>query len=92
MAARGGVSLLTVGVLVGAGAALVHHDQSRPLALVLQPIELRRSPHHRAPGIAPLEPGSAVRPVGRAAGWILAEASDARRGWLPLDALSVINP
>jgi hypothetical protein len=91
-AARGGVSLLVVGVVVGAGAALIHHDQSRPLAIVLQPIELRRSPHHRAPSIAPLEPGSAVRPAGRAAGWVLAEASDARRGWLPLDALSVINP
>jgi hypothetical protein len=91
-AARGGGALLATAVVVGAGALLIARDQSRPLAIVLQSTELRRSPHHRAPSIAPVEAGSAVRPLRHAAGWTLAEASDARRGWLPLDALSVINP
>jgi hypothetical protein len=89
---RGGGALLATAVVVGAGAVLVSLDQSRPLAIVLQSTELRRSPHHRAPSIAPVEAGTAVRPLRHDAAWTLAEGSDARRGWLPLDALSVINP
>ena len=89
---RGGVALVAAAVVVGAGAALVAREQSRPLALVLQTTDLRRSPHHRAPGIAQVEAGAAVRPIRRDGAWTLAEAPDERRGWLPLDALSVINP
>lgn len=91
-AARGAVVLLAAAAIIGTGAALVAREQSRPLAIVLQASELRRSPHHRAPGIAPVEAGSAVQPLRRDGAWTLAEAGDARQGWLPLDALSVINP
>lgn len=91
-AARGGGALLAGALVFGIGAALAAREQSRPLAIVLDAAELRRSPHHRAPAIAPVAEGSAVRPIRREGGWTLAEAPDARQGWLPLDVLSIINP
>jgi hypothetical protein len=90
-ARRGAAALLAVALTFGVGAALAARSYARPLAIVLAPAELRRSPHHRAPSIAPVEPGAAVRPLTRSAGWLLAEGGDEQRGWLPLDALSVIT-
>lgn len=90
-ALRGGAAFLLASAVVGAGAGLAAREQARPLAIVLQPTELRRSPHHRAPGITPLEPGAAVRPLRREGSWTLAEAPDERLGWLPMGTLSVIE-
>ena len=62
-----------------------------PLAIVLDPVTLRLSPHGRAPTIAPVEGGSAVRLVRRARGWVLVHAPDGREGWVPDAAVAAIG-
>jgi hypothetical protein len=62
-----------------------------PLAIVLDPVTLRLSPHGRAPTISPVEGGSAVRVVRRAPGWVLVRAPDGREGWLPDAAVAAVG-
>jgi uncharacterized protein YgiM (DUF1202 family) len=49
------------------------------------------SPHGRAPTIAPVEGGSAVRLIRRAQGWVLVHAPDGREGWVPDAAVAAIG-
>jgi len=62
-----------------------------PLAIVLDPVPLRLSPHGRAPVLAPVEGGSAVRLVRLRPGWVLVRAPDGREGWLPAAAVAAIG-
>src|SRR6185436_13082566 len=55
----------------------------RPLAIVIDPATLRLSPHGRAPALAPVDGGSAVRVIGRTPGWVLVRAAGGREGWIP---------
>jgi hypothetical protein len=63
----------------------------RPVAVVLDQTTLRLSPHGRAPAIAPLDPGGAVRVLRRGPGWTLVRAPGAREGWVASDAIAAIN-
>jgi BatD DUF11 like domain len=83
-------------LLVFAGVAVIGGLGLRawyrvPLAIVVDPATLRLSPHGRAPAVAPVEGGSAVRLVRRNPGWVLVRAPDGREGWLPDAAVAAIG-
>jgi hypothetical protein len=83
-------------VLVFAGAAMLgglalRSWYRRPIAIVLDPATLRLSPHGRAPAVAPVESGSAVRVVETAAGWVLVRAGGGPEGWLPDAAVAAVG-
>jgi hypothetical protein len=75
---------------IGSGLAL-RAWYRRPLAIVLDAATLRLSPHGRAPALGPVESGSAVRVVGRTAGWVLVRASGDREGWVPDAAVAAVG-
>lgn len=93
---RGRIGARVVGsfaaALVLGGAALaLHRWYQEPLAILTDATPLRLSPHGRAPEIAPLAAGAAVRPVRADGGWRLVTASDGRTGWVPADALAPVR-
>ena len=83
--------LITFGAVAVGGGLLLRAWYRRPLAIVLDPVTLRLSPHGRAPALGPVESGSAVRVVGRAAGWILVRAAGDREGWVPDAAVAAVG-
>ena len=83
------VLLVFAGVAVLGGLAL-RAWYRRPLAIVLDQTTLRLSPHGRAPGLAPMESGAAVRIVGRAPGWLLVRAARGE-GWVPDAAVAAVG-
>ena len=81
-----------IAALVFGGAALaLRLWYARPLAIVAEAGPLRLSPHGRAPEIAPLSVGAAVRPIRTLGGWRLVQAPDGREGWLPAEALATVQ-
>ena len=83
-------------LLVFAGSALLgglslRMWNRRPLAVVLDQTTLRLSPHGRAPSVAPLEPGGALRIVGRSPGWLMVRAPGALNGWVVDEAVARIG-
>jgi tetratricopeptide (TPR) repeat protein len=84
------VLLVFGGVAVGGGLAL-RAWYRRPLAIILDPVTLRLSPHGRAPALGPVEGGSAVRLVGRTPGWVLVRAAGDREGWVPDGAVAAVG-
>ena len=84
------VLLVFCGAAVLGGLAL-RGWYRRPVAIVLDPATLRLSPHGRAPAVAPVERGSAVRVIEGAAGWVLVRASGGREGWLPDAAVAAVG-
>ena len=85
------IAPLTAAVILGGAALALHLWYARPLAIVAEAGPLRLSPHGRAPEIAPVAVGAAVRPLRLNAGWLLVEAPDGREGWLPADALASVR-
>jgi hypothetical protein len=75
-------------VLGGLALRVWYH---RPVAIVLDDATMRLSPHGRAPAVAPVEGGSAVRVVGHAGGWLLVRAAGGREGWVPDAAVAAIG-
>jgi hypothetical protein len=63
----------------------------RPLAIVIDAATLRLSPHGRAPALAPVEGGSAVRVIGRVPGWVLVQAAGGREGWVSDAAVAAVG-
>jgi len=93
---RGRVGARVVGCLAAAlvlvtAAAALHRWYRIPLAIVTDATSLRLSPHGRAPEIAPLVAGTAVRPIRRDGAWRLVEALEDRRGWVPAEALASVQ-
>jgi hypothetical protein len=84
------VLLVFAGAAVLGGLAL-RSWYHRPLAIVLDASTLRLSPHGRAPAVGPVEPGSAVRVLEGAAGWVLVRAGGGREGWLPDAAVAAVG-
>jgi tetratricopeptide (TPR) repeat protein len=83
-------------LLVFAGAAVVgglglRVWYRRPLAIVLDDATLRLSPHGRAPALAPVEAGTAVRLVQDVPGWVLVRSAGGREGWLTDAAVAAIG-
>jgi hypothetical protein len=85
------IAPLAAAVILGAAGIALHLWYARPLAIVAEAGPLRLSPHGRAPEIAPLAVGAAVRPVRPSAGWVLVEAPDGREGWMPTGALASVR-
>ena len=85
------IAPLAAAVILGAAGIALHLWYARPLAIVAEAGPLRLSPHGRAPEIAPLAVGAAVRPVRPSAGWVLVEAPDGREGWVPTGALASVR-
>jgi hypothetical protein len=63
----------------------------RPVGVVVDTETLRLSPHGLAPGVAPVEGGSAVLLLRASPGWVLVRASGSREGWVPKDAVAPIG-
>jgi hypothetical protein len=84
------VLLVFAGATVLSGLAL-RVWYRRPLAIVLDDATLRLSPHGRAPALAPIEGGSAVRVVAHSGGWLLVRAAGGREGWVPDAAVAAIG-
>jgi hypothetical protein len=84
------VLLVFGGVAIGGGLAL-RAWYRRPLAIILDPVTLRLSPHGRAPALGPVEGGSAVRLVGRSPGWVLVRGAGDREGWVPDAAVAAVG-
>jgi len=84
------VLLVFAGTAVIGGLAL-RAWYRRPLAIVLDDATLRLSPHGRAPALAPVEEGTAVRVVEQVPGWVLVLAAGGREGWLPDAAVAAIG-
>ena len=87
---RGTLLVLGGGVIGAAGLAL-HLDQRRPLAIVSDAGPMRLSPHGRAPEVAVLGSGAAVRPQRRQGRWVLVQGPDGRGGWMPGEALAWVR-
>jgi hypothetical protein len=82
--------LVFSGIGIG-GGLLLRAWYRRPLAIVLDPVTLRVSPHGRAPALGPVEGGSAVRLVGHRPGWVLVRAAGDREGWIPDGAVAAVG-
>lgn len=85
------IAPLAAAVVFGGAALALHLWYARPLAIVAEAGPLRLSPHGRAPEIAPLPVGAAVRPLRDMGSWRLVQAPDGREGWLPADALAAVR-
>jgi tetratricopeptide (TPR) repeat protein len=83
--------LLIVAAMFGLSSLGVAAWYRRPIAIVLDQIPLRLSPHGRAPAVAPLEAGSAVRVLRQQRGWVLVRGSQSTEGWLPSDDIAAIH-
>jgi hypothetical protein len=84
------VASLAIAVVLGSAALALDHWYREPLAIVTGAEPLRLSPHGRAPEIAPLATGTAVRPLRSDGAWRLVEAEDGREGWVPAEALAPV--
>lgn len=84
------VVLAFAGAAVLSGLAL-RAWYRRPIAIVLDDVTLRLSPHGQAPAVAPVQGGSAVRVVGHGGGWVLVRAAGGREGWVPDPAVAAIG-
>jgi hypothetical protein len=82
------VAALVLGILAWGLTAWL----GRPLALAGGGSPARLSPHGRAPAVATLEAGTAVRPIERRAGWLLVEGPGGQRGWLPSASVASVVP
>lgn len=79
--------VLASAVAVGGVAVALDVRERRPLAVVSGEARLLRSPTDRAPAVASVAAGSAVRPLRAERGWQLVRASNGGVGWLPDEAL-----
>jgi oxygen tolerance protein BatD/SH3 domain-containing protein len=84
------VLLAFAGAAVLSGLAL-RAWYRRPIAIVLDDVTLRLSPHGQAPAVAPVQGGSAVQVVGHGRGWVLVRAAGGREGWVPDPAVAAIG-
>jgi hypothetical protein len=82
-------------IVFGGGAVLaglgLRAWYRQPVAVVLEPATLRLSPHGRAPTVAPVESGAAVRLIQGGRGWMLVRASGGREGWVPDAAVAAVG-
>lgn len=83
--------LLSAALGLGAAAVALQVRYDRALALAIESVALRVSPHERAPEVAVLEPGQAVHPRREAHGWWLVDAGGRRSGWLPGTTLGRVD-
>lgn len=83
--------LLAGGLAIGAAAGALQLRYARPLALVLDPVPLRVSPHERAPEVTPLEAGASVRPRRVVGAWWFVDAGGGRSGWVPVRTVGVVS-
>ena len=82
------VASFAIAVVLGGASLALWRWYREPLAIVTSASALRLSPHGRAPELAPLASGTAVRPVRTDGAWRLVEAADGRTGWVPAEALA----
>jgi hypothetical protein len=85
------VASLAASLVLGLAALGLHQWYREPLAILTDAVPLRLSPHGRAPEIAPLVAGAAVRPLRADGGWRLVEGPDGRAGWVPAEALASVR-
>ena len=80
---RGRWMVVLAGAIVALGLAGWSWTRERePLAIVAVTAPLRVSPNGRAPGSRDLPIGTAIRPLGRRAGWTLARSATGEIGWI----------
>jgi hypothetical protein len=82
--------LLVFGGMAALGAVALRAWYRRPIAVVLDQTILRVSPHGRAPAVAPIEAGAAVRMRRSERGWVLVRTG-AVEGWVGSEAIAAIG-
>ncbi len=82
--------LLVFGGIAALAAIALRAWYQRPIAVVLDQTTLRVSPHGRAPAVAPIEAGAAVRMRRSERGWVLVRAG-AVEGWVGSEAIAAIG-
>jgi hypothetical protein len=83
-------ALLVVAAIAALGGWALRGWYRRPIGVVLDQTTLRLSPHGRAPTVAPIEAGAAVRVLRIDRGWMLVSTGSAE-GWVAADAIAAIN-
>lgn len=83
--------LLVCAAFAGLAGFALRARSRRPLGVVLDPTNLRLSPHGRAPALGPLEAGGAVQIIRRDRGWLLVRVAGAREGWVAAAAVADIG-
>lgn len=78
---RWSVLLVFAGIAVASGLGL-RWWYGRSLAIVLDRTTVRVSPHGLAPAVTPIEPGSALRVIRAAPGWLFVRAPGDQAGWV----------
>ena len=86
-----GIACVALAALLGAGALASRLREQRQLAVLIGGTPLQLSPHERAPTVAPLDPGTALFVLRRAAGWAMVDAPGGRLGWVPSDSLALLR-
>jgi hypothetical protein len=86
-----GIGCVALAALLGAGALASRLREQRPLAVLIGGTPLQLSPHERAPTVAPLDAGTALFVLRRAAGWSMVDAPGGRLGWVPSDSLALLR-
>ncbi len=85
------VGLVGAALVIGCAAFALADWYREPLAIVADAEPLRLSPHGRAPELASLAAGTAVRPLRQDGGWWLVRAEEARTGWVPAAAIMPVH-
>ncbi|MGN6390729.1 MAG: hypothetical protein ACTHM9_00590 [Gemmatimonadales bacterium] len=83
--------LLVFAATATAGGLALRAWYRRPLGIVLEDATLRLSPHGQAPGLGPVQGGTAVRVAGHVGGWVLVRAAGQREGWVPDAAVALVG-
>jgi len=79
-------------LLLGAGTLWLHHRYAQPVALLVESVPLRVSPHGRGSALATLDEGQAVLQLGSQRGWLLVRDPAGRLGWIPAGAVVPVDP
>ncbi|HEU4587002.1 MAG TPA: BatD family protein [Gemmatimonadales bacterium] len=83
--------VLVLATVVGAAAIALRWRIREPLAVATTKLGLQLSPHERAPTVAPLEPGTALRVLRAASGWIMVDAPGDRLGWVEAESVILLR-
>jgi hypothetical protein len=86
-------SRAALGLALALGVAALALDRwyGRPLGVAAGAVELRLSPHGRAPVTAQAADQSALRIERRVPGWALVRSGAGQAGWAPAEAIAVVR-
>jgi hypothetical protein len=85
------VAILLLATVIGGASVALRWRMRAPLAVATAKLSLQLSPHERAPTVATLDPGSALRVMRRAPGWVMVDAPGGRLGWVEAESVFLLR-